>query len=121
MYNAGTYLGEMHYEDREYCYDRYKEAATKHGECPPNHDDERFSACNPDQGTAEWWCNYTPEPYEMAEELDNQIENWNLDRDGTCGESVTYLEDWSGFDNLMLQLNHYATNRRALAEVIERR
>ena len=72
MYNAGTYLGERHYEDREYCYDYYKEEAEKHGECPPNHDDERFLACNPDQGTDEWFCAYEPEPSEMAEELDNQ-------------------------------------------------
>ena len=121
MYNAGTYLGERHYEDREYCYDYYKEEATKHGECPPNHDDERFLACNPDHVADEWWCNYEPEPYEMAEELNNQIENWDLGRDANCEEEVEYLEDWSGFDNLMLQLNHYATNRRALAEAIERR
>ena len=61
MYNAGEYLNERHYEDREYCYDHYKEEATKHGESPPNHDDDRFLDCNPNQGSTEYWCNYSPE------------------------------------------------------------
>ena len=121
MYNAGEYLGERHYEDREYCYDHYKEEATKHGESPPNHDDERFLSCNPTQATNEWFCVYEPEPHEMAEELDSQVENWDVGQDGNCAEEITYLENWPGLDNLMLQLNHYATNRRALAEIIERR
>ena len=121
MYNAGEYLGERHYGDREYCYDYYKEEATKHGESPPNHDDERFLDCNPVQGTSEWWCNYNPEPAEMAEELDNQVESWNLSQHAEFNEPSEYLESWPGLDNLMLQLNYYATNRRVLAEATERR